>query len=271
MTLQGSGVQGGKQMIGAIAGDIIGSVYEGHNLKRTDFPLFGPQCHFTDDTVLTVAVADAIMTGSPYGEKLKEYYRYYPSVGYGGHFRKWAFSRDTKPYYSKGNGSAMRVSPVGFAFNTIEEVLDQAKRSAEVTHNHPEGIKGAQAVAGAIFLARTGKSKREIKAFIEKTFEYNLSEPLDEIRRYYRFDVTCPGSVPQAITAFLESNDYEDTVRKAISIGGDSDTIACIAGGIAQAFYGAAPEVIVQKVKTKLDNRLNEIVDQFMNQYRLVK
>jgi ADP-ribosylglycohydrolase len=258
-------------MLGAIAGDIIGSVYEGHDLKRTDFPLFDPRCRFTDDTVLTVAVADAIMTGAPYGQKLKEYYRYYPRAGYGAHFRRWAASEDTRPYYGMGNGSAMRVSPIGFAFDTLDEVMEQARRSAEVTHNHPEGIKGAQAVASAVFLARMGSSKEEIRTYIERTFEYDLSEPLDRIREHYRFDVTCPGSVPQAITAFLESNDFEDTIRKAVSIGGDSDTIACMAGGMAQAFYGTVPEVIVDKVKTILDSRLNAIVDQFMNRYCPVK
>lgn len=251
-------------MIGAIAGDIIGSVYERHNIKRVDFPLFDPRCRFTDDTVLTVAIADAILTGSSYGDKLKEYFRYYPNAGYGPGFRRWAASRRITPYYSQGNGSAMRVSPVGFAFDTLEEVLDQAKKSAKATHNHPEGIKGAQATAAAIFLARTGKSKKEIKGFIESTFEYNLSEPLDEIREYYRFDGTCKGSVPQAITAFLESNDFEDAVRKAISIGGDSDTIACIAGGIAEAYYKKVPDVIVERVKEILDQRLNNIVSEFI-------
>ena len=258
-------------MLGAIAGDIIGSVYERHNIKRTDFPLFDPRCHFTDDTVLTVAVADAIMTGAPYGQRLKEYYRYYPRSGYGAHFRRWAASDETKPYYSMGNGSAMRVSPVGFAFDTLDEVLEEARKSAEVTHNHPEGIKGAQAVASAVFLARTGRSKGEIRTYIEKTFEYDLREPLDEIRKYYRFDMTCPGSVPQAITAFLESNDFEDAVRKAVSIGGDSDTVACMAGGMAQAFYGAVPEFIAREVKNHLDNRINAIVNQFMSQYCSVK
>ena len=254
-------------MIGAIAGDIIGSVYEGHNIKRTDFPLFGPWNRFTDDTVLTVAVADAIMTGAPYSEKLREYYRYYPRAGYGGYFRKWAASDDIRPYYSKGNGSAMRVSPVGFAFDTLDEVMEQAKQSAEVTHNHPEGIKGAQAVASAIYLARTGHSKDEIKVYIERTFDYNLSEPLDEIRRYYRFDPTCPGSVPQAIIAFLESENYEDTVRKAISIGGDSDTIACMGGGIAHAFYKAIPPQITEEVLKVLDDRLKGITQKFMGRY----
>jgi ADP-ribosylglycohydrolase len=251
-------------MIGAIAGDIIGSVYERHNLRRTDFLLFDLWCHFTDDTVLTVAIADAIMTGVPYGEKLKEYYRYYPRAGYGGHFRKWAASDNTAPYYSKGNGSAMRVSPVGFAFNTLDEVLEEAERSAIVTHNHPEGIKGAQAVAAAVFLARGEKDKESIKKYIEETFEYGLSDPLDEIRKSYRFDATCAGSVPQAIIAFLESEGFEDAIRKAISIGGDSDTIACITGGIAEAYYGKIPDHILSKTFDILDERLSRVVRKFM-------
>jgi len=252
-------------MIGAIAGDIIGSVYERHNIKRTDFPLFDPWSRFTDDTVLTVAIADAILTGSSYVDKLKEYFRYYPDAGYGPGFRRWAASERITPYYSQGNGSAMRVSPVGFAFDTLEQVLEEAKKSAEVTHNHPEGIKGAQATASSIFLARTGKSKKEIKVFIESTFGYNLSEPLDEIRKYYRFDVTCKGSVPEAITAFLESNDFEDAIRKAISIGGDSDTIACIAGGIAEAYYGKIPDHIQRSVFLFLDERLKRVIQEFGN------
>lgn len=256
-------------MIGAIAGDIIGSVYERHNLKRVDFPLFDPRCRFTDDTVLTVAVADAILTGSDCAGKLREYFRLYPNRGYGPGFSRWAASNRSSPYYSMGNGSAMRVSPVGFAFDTLDEVLEQAKRSAEVTHNHPEGINGAQAVASAVFLGRTGNSKEEVKAYIERTFGYNLSEPLDEIRRSYRFDMTCPGSVPQAIIAFLESNDFEDAVRKAISIGGDSDTIACMAGGIAQAFYGGIPKEIEDKVRSLLDQRLNRVLTEFATQHCL--
>jgi len=255
-------------MIGAIAGDIIGSVYERHNIKRVDFPLFDPRCRFTDDTVLTVAIADAILTGSSYSDKLKEYFRYYPNAGYGPGFRRWAASRRITPYYSQGNGSAMRVSPLGYAFDTLEEVLEQAKKSAKVTHNHPEGIKGAQSTAAAIFLARTEKSKREIKGFIESTFGYNLSKPLDEIREYYRFDGTCKGSVPQAITAFLESNDFEDAVRKAISIGGDSDTIACIAGGIAESYYGEIPDHVKTRVFQILDERLKRVIQEFSKLYR---
>ena len=254
-------------MIGAIAGDIIGSIYEWNNVRTTGFPLFSDHCSFTDDTVLTVAVADSIIRDTGYTEKLKEYYSYYPHAGYGGMFRRWAASADMGPYNSWGNGSAMRVSPVGFAFDTLDGVLEEAKRSAEVTHDHPEGIKGAQATASAIFLARTGKSKDEIGKYVEDTFKYDLGETIDEIRKYYTFDVSCQGSVPQAITAFLESNDFEDAIRKAVSIGGDSDTIACITGGIAQAFYGGVPDEIREKVLRILDARLSEVVHQFMDKY----
>jgi len=256
-------------MIGAIAGDIIGSVYEWHNIKTTNFPLFDKGCTFTDDTVLTVAIADAILNCSDYGEKLKEYFKLYPGRGYGAHFGKWAAHGPGKPYYSMGNGSAMRVSPVGFVFNTVDEVLKEAQKSAEPTHNHPEGIKGAQAVACAIFFARKGTNKEEIKGYIERNFDYSLSESLDEIRKYYRHDETCPGSVPQAIRAFLESNDYEDAIRKAISIGGDSDTIACITGGISQAYYKKVPNAIIKRVKKILDQRLNNIVSKFTIKYGL--
>jgi len=256
-------------MIGAISGDIIGSVYERHNIRRVDFPLFDPRCRFTDDTVLTVAVADAILTGSSYGDKLKEYFRYYPNAGYGPGFRRWAASRRITPYYSQGNGSAMRVSPVGFAFDTLEQVLEQAKKSAEVTHNHPEGIKGAQATASSVFLARRGATKEEIKTYVENNFNYDLNETLDQIRIYYKHDQTCPGSVPQAITAFLESNDYEDAIRKAISIGGDSDTIACIAGGIAEAFYKRIPDQIRNKVFQILGDQLKKVVQEFSEKYLL--
>jgi ADP-ribosylglycohydrolase len=251
-------------MIGAIAGDIIGSVYEWHNIKTTDFPLFTPNCRFTDDTVLTVAIADSILTGTNYVLKLKEYYHLYPNAGYGGSFKSWAESGSAEPYNSWGNGSAMRVSPVGFAFNTIEEVLEQAKKSAEVTHHHPEGIKGAQATASAVFLARTGQSKEEIKKYIEKIFHYNLDTSLDLIRPTYSFDVSCQGSVPQAIRAFLESDSYEDAVRKAVSLGGDSDTITCITGGIAQAYYKEIPAFIAEKVRIILDDRLNKVLDEFI-------
>jgi ADP-ribosylglycohydrolase len=256
-------------VIGAIAGDIIGSVYERHNIKQTDFPLFHPQCRFTDDTVLTVAVADAILTGTDYAKKLKEYCRAYPSRGYGFNFYIWAASEDTGPYNSLGNGSAMRVSPVAYAGDTIGAVLIEARRSAEATHNHPEGIKGAQAVASAVYLARTGNTKEEIKSYVERNFGYDLDEPIDEIRKHYTYDVTCPGSVPQAIRAFLESDDFEDAVRKAISIGGDSDTIACIAGSIAHAYYGDLPEQIKRPVLEMLDAHLKQVIDRFCARYHV--
>ena len=250
-------------MLGAIAGDIIGSVYEALPIKTTDFPLFHPFCRFTDDTVLTVALADSLLHGVPFVGLLKQYFRAYPHVGYGGSFYEWAQSEDSRPYNSWGNGSAMRVSPVGFAFATLDDVLSQAKRSAEVTHDHPEGIKGAQAVASAVFLARTGQSKEQIKSYVERTFGYNLDIPLDEIRPTYEFEVSCQKSVPQAIRAFLESDDFEDAVRKAISLGGDSDTIACMAGGIAQAFYGGVPVAITTRVYEILDDRLGNLTRKF--------
>lgn len=256
-------------MIGAIAGDIIGSVYERHNIKIADFPLFNPSSTFTDDTVLTVAIADAILSGSGYSGKLKEYYWLYPERGYGPGFRRWAAAGRTTPYHSNGNGSAMRVSPVGLAFDSLEEVLREAKRSAEVTHNHPEGIKGAQAVASAVFLARKGASKEEIKTYVRETFHYNLNETIDSLRLHYRFDMTCEGSVPQAISAFLESEGYEDAIRKAISIGGDSDTIACIAGGIAEAFYRGAPQNIADFALAKLDDALREVIAMFEQTYSI--
>lgn len=267
LTLNCNYFLGSSDMIGAIIGDIIGSVYEWNNIKRTDFPLFTNHSRFTDDTVLTVAIADALLHKASYTEKLKEYYRYYPDAGFGGSFSQWAASDNMEPYNSWGNGSAMRVNPVGYAFNTLEQVLEEAKRSAEVTHNHPEGIKGAQATGATIFLARTGSTKDEIFKFIEETFSYNMRESIDSIRQHYTFDVSCQGSVPQAIRAFIESDGYEDAIRKAISIGGDSDTIACIAGGISEAFYKEIPVDIKRQALNRLDKRLNNIVNQFTEHY----
>lgn len=254
-------------MIGAIAGDVIGSAYEFNNTKTTDFELFTADSAFTDDTVMTVAVADCILNGKDYTTTFKEYGRKYPHAGYGGMFRRWLNSANSQPYNSYGNGSAMRVSPVGFAFASLEDVLTEAKRSAEVTHNHPEGIKGAQAVAAAIFLARQQEDKLKIKDYIEKTFGYNLHQSIEEIRPGYRFDETCQGSVPQAIVAFLESESFEDAVGKSVSLGGDSDTIACIAGGIAQAYYGQVPSGIVDAVRKRLDSELLAIIDRFNQKY----
>jgi ADP-ribosylglycohydrolase len=254
-------------MIGAIAGDIIGSVYERRGIKSKDFPLFSQGCRFTDDSVLTIALADTIITGTGYEKLMKEYYHRYPHAGYGGMFRRWAQDPDNKPYNSFGNGSAMRISPVGFAFETLEDVLEKARLYTEITHNHPEGIKGAQAAAAAIFMARTGGSKGDIRRFIEDTYHYDLSRTLDEIRPGYGFDVTCQGSVPEAIIAFLESTSYEDAIRNAISLGGDSDTQACITGGIAQAFYGGIPKHIEDAALAILDNHLRSVAVQFMLRY----
>jgi len=256
-------------MLGAIAGDIIGSSYEWHYTKSTDFELFTLDSRFTDDTVLTVAVADCILHGKDYAAAFKEYGRRHPYAGYGSMFLQWLDSDSPAPYNSFGNGSAMRVSPVGFAFSSLETVLREAERSAAVTHNHPEGIKGARAVAACIFLARSGESKEMIKKYVEDTFGYDLSPTLDEIRPHYRFDETCQRSVPQAITAFLESKDYEDAVRKAVSLGGDSDTLACMAGGIAQAYYKEVPGYIVEKVRGLLDGDLLAVIDEFNERYRL--
>lgn len=258
-------------MIGTIAGDIIGSVYEGYPIKTKDFPLFHRNCSFTDDSVLTIAIASAILNDRDYGNSIWEMGRRYPNAGYGGSFIRWLQSRERKPYNSWGNGSAMRVSPVGFAFNTIETVLLEAASTAEITHNHPEGIKGAQATALAVFLARTVKDKNRIRAEVAERFGYNISRTVTEIRPYYRFDVSCQGTVPEAIIAFLDSDSYEDAVRNAISFGGDSDTLACITGGIAEAYYGPVPTFIRNKVRESLTDELWTITEKFCQRYKTEK
>ncbi len=254
-------------MLGAIGGDIIGSVYEGRNVKSADSqPLFHEHSRPTDDTVLTLAVAEWLLNDVPEDlpRYLKSWFRKYPNVGFGASFIQWAGSLQTVPYGSWGNGSAMRVSPVGHAFNALDEVLLVAKKSAEVTHNHPEGIKGAQAVAAAVFLARSKWPKVHIQEFVERTFGYDLGISLDEIRHSYSFDVSCQGSVPQAIRAFLEGDNYEDSVRRAISIGGDSDTIACIAGGIAHAFYGKLPQKIEFELFARINDDMERVIEEFV-------
>ncbi|PZV13089.1 MAG: hypothetical protein DCF20_16250 [Pseudanabaena sp.] len=250
-------------MLGAIVGDIVGSIYEFNNHRSKDFPLFGEDCKFTDDTVLTIAVADCLMNNGNYTEYIKNYARKYTGRGYGGRFRQWISSERMEPYNSWGNGSAMRVSAVGFAYNDLEAVMNEAKRSAEVTHNHSEGIKGAQATAVAIFMARKGQSKEQIKAAIAQSFGYDLNRTVDEIRPTYIFNESCQETVPEAIIAFLESNDFEDAIRNAISLGGDSDTLACITGGIAEAFYGGVPEDIAIKALSYLDSNMREVVEKF--------
>lgn len=256
-------------MLGAIIGDIIGSVHEGAGTKTKDFPLFVRRSTFTDDTVLTVAVADWILTGQDLVDVLHSYYCAHPRRGYGGSFRDWAQNRSRTPYNSFGNGSAMRVSPVGFAFDKIEDVLLQAEQSAAVTHNHPEGIRGAQAAAAATYYARSIKDKGQIRRILESTFGYDLGITVDQIRPEYSFDVSCQGTVPQAIVAFLDSTSYEDAVRNAISLGGDADTLACITGGIAEAFYGGVPNELAIEARRLLDPALADVVRQFRNRFGL--
>jgi len=252
-------------MIGAIIGDIIGSIYEWRNIKTKDFQLFGKGCRFTDDSVMTIAVAEALMNGGTpedYVKAMKRFGKMYPNAGYGGHFRKWLRTDVSEPYNSWGNGSAMRVSPVGWRFDSLEETENAAEISAAVTHNHPEGIKGAQATASAIFLARTGKSKNEIKVYIENKYGYDLTRTLDDIRPAYKFDVSCMGTVPEAIIAFLESADFEDAIRNAVSLGGDSDTLTAITGSIAEAAYGV-PETIRDKAVSLLDEPFLEVLNRW--------
>lgn len=249
-------------MLGAIFGDITGSVYEHNNLKSTDFIFFTKNSRFTDDSVMTIATMEALLREKDFSKAYRKWYRKYPDVGYGTRFSKWAQSEEKCGYNSFGNGSAMRVSPIGYWFDGLEETLEMAKASALVTHNHSEGIKGAQAVAAAIYLARTKKDKELIKEYIENKFRYVLSESVENIRRWYRFDVSCQGSVPEAITCFLESTDFEDAIRKAISIGGDSDTIGCITGSIAEAYYGI-DDSLAKNTKEKLTSEMLEIVDEF--------
>ncbi|MDD2371188.1 MAG: ADP-ribosylglycohydrolase family protein [Firmicutes bacterium] len=260
-------------MLGAIIGDIVGSVYEWNNIKSTDFPLFVNSSSFTDDTVMTIAVGDALLSIS--GKDLDDdvvvrhsiqkslilYGKSYPNVGYGSRFRNWIFSENHIPYNSYGNGSAMRVSSVAYFALDLEDALRLARLSAEVTHNHLEGIRGAEAIAGCIYLAKSGEGKDVIRDFVQKEF-YSLDFTLNEIRDDYQFDVTCQGSVPQAICAFLEGKSFEDVIRLAVSIGGDSDTIAAIAGSIGEAFYGV-PDDLKIEVKSRLDPWLNGVVGKF--------
>lgn len=270
-------------MLGAIIGDTVGSIYEFDNIKTKDFNLFSKEMFFTDDTVMTIAVAEAIMNGGKhqhYVECMKRWGLLYFNKGYGGHFREWLTLEleDSGPYNSWGNGSAMRVSPCGWVAKLdipIEDGIKQtenlAKVSSEVTHNHPEGIKGAQATAVSIFYMRHGKSKNAINEYkeilkneIEKRYNYDLNFTLDEIRPSYRFDVSCQGTVPQAIVAFLESTDFEDAIRNAISIGGDSDTLAAITGSIAEAAYGI-PNEIKEKAMGYLDDKIKEAYDKWID------
>ena len=266
-------------MYGAILGDIIGSPYEfDRGNKSKDFPLFSRNSKFTDDSVMTLAVADAFLPIAPNTDdaeirrrlvrSMQTYGRKYPYAGYGGMFRRWLKDSKPQPYGSYGNGSAMRVSSAGWLFDNLETVRHMARLSAEVTHNHPEGIKGAEATASAIFLARTGSTKAEIKTYIEANFHYDLSRSCDEIRPTYRHMESCQETVPEAITAFLEGRSFEDVIRTAVSLGGDCDTLTCIAGSIAEAFYGV-PEELKAECCKRLPEDLPEVLrrfDEILNQ-----
>lgn len=259
-------------MIGAIAGDIIGSPYEFdyNNIKTTKFPLWNPNCSFTDDSIMSLAIASALMMSQDNKtdfeqeavSSMRRFGLRYPYAGYGTRFSAWLVEDDPQPYDSWGNGSAMRVSAIGWAFDSLEETEEYAMRSARVTHNHPEGIKGAQATAAAVFLARTGSGKKDIRTYIEQRFNYDFSRTLDDIRPDYHHVESCQKTVPESMTAFFESDGYEDAIRKVISIGGDSDTTACICGSIAEAYYGM-PKEIETEARNKLDPFLLEVLDRW--------
>lgn len=260
-------------MYGAILGDIIGSPYEfDRGNKSKDYPLFSPNSAYTDDSVMTLAVADAFLSLSPEAadkdirrrliQSMQTYGRKYPYAGYGGMFRRWLKDSNPQPYGSYGNGSAMRVSSAAWLFDDLETVRHMAQLSAEVTHNHPEGIKGAEAIASAIFLARAGSTKAEIKNYIEQQFHYDLSRTCDEIRPTYRHVESCQETVPESIPAFLEGNSFENVIRTAVSLGGDCDTLTAIAGSIAEGFYGV-PEELKQQCRERLPEDLRKVLQRF--------
>jgi ADP-ribosylglycohydrolase len=253
-------------MLGALIGDMVGSRFEWHNYKARDFEFCHADCRATDDSVLTIATAQALLDHIPFGEAYRSNYRRYPNAGYGRSFAAWAQGESPGGYNSFGNGSAMRAGPVGWYGSTLDKVMELARQSALPTHNHPEGIRGAQAVASAVFLARHGKGKDQIKRAVEQHFGYALDLTPDQIRPGYQFDVTCQGSVPQALSCFLYSSDFEDAIRTAVSIGGDSDTIACICGTIAEASYGGISEPLVSWCLAKLDVFQRQLVKRFRHE-----
>ena len=269
-------------MLGAIIGDIVGSPYEfdENNIKTKDFPLFSKYSYFTDDTVMTVTVAEALLNAGTMAslneirasvvKQMQSWGLRYPNAGYGVRFMRWLTARNPQPYNSWGNGSAMRVSSVGWLYDSLERTLDVAKATADVTHNHPEGIKGAQATAAAIYLSRNGKDRSEIRAYIEKTFGYDFSRTCDDIRPTYRHVESCQETVPEALTAVWEGKDFEDTIRLAVSLGGDSDTLTCIAGGVAEAIWGV-PEEIKLKALSRLPEEMNVVYEAIVRRGRFGK
>ena len=250
-------------MLGAIAGDIIGSTYEFNAIKTKEFELFPKESKFTDDTVLSMAIAKSILDGEPYLKNIVDFGLQYFYASYGSFFRTWLQEDKHEPYNSWGNGSAMRVSPVAWSFDLESKVLREARRTAQITHNHPEGIKGAEATALAIFMARNKRSKEEIRERISKEFEYDLDRTVNEIRPNYSFEVSCQKSVPESIICFLDSTSFEDCIRNCISLGGDADTMGAIAGGIAEAYYGGVPDEIAEKVYELLPENFIEILERF--------
>jgi ADP-ribosylglycohydrolase len=254
-------------MLGSIIADVIGSEYEWDRVKYKNFELFREYSTYTDDSVMTISTAFSLLHNVNYGKCYRAFARAYPNRGYGGMFQKWIESDTMGPYNSFGNGSAMRVSPIGFAFNTQDEIMEEAKKSAEVSHSHPEGILGAQATAMAIFLARQKLPREDIRAKLTELFGYDLNRTCDQIRPEYSFNETCQETVPQAIIAFLDSTDYEDAVRLAISLGGDSDTLACITGGIAQAYYPMIPKIMAVTVLNMLPKSFLRIILDFDKKY----
>jgi ADP-ribosylglycohydrolase len=256
-------------VIGAIVGDFVGSVHEFRAPKTKDFPLLDPRCHLTDDSILTLAVAEWILHRTDLVTRFHQLVATYPDAGWGGMFLQWAIARRRSPYGSFGNGSAMRASPTGWAFESLDETLAAAADSARVTHDHPEGIKGAQATAAAVYLARTTRDKALIRAEITQRFGYDLNRTVDSIRPHYGFDETCQRTVPEAIVAFLDSTDFEDAIRNAISLGGDADTLACITGGIAHAYYRSVPEELAKVVLAEVPEALRTVWDDFRERYRV--
>ena len=259
-------------MLGAIAGDIIGSMYESLGEKRYEFPLFPEGARFTDDTAMTIAVAQAILTDRDYAKAMRAVGRKYPLAGYGKAFGEWLLDPELQPPYgSWGNGGAMRASPIGLSAASVEEALAEAERSAAPSHNHPEGVKGAQAVALALFLARRHESKDTIRAEIAGRFGYDMARTVAGIRPGYSWDVSAALSVPEAILCFLDADDFEAAVRNAVSLGGDADTMACMAGAIAEAWWGGVPEPIAAEVRRRLPEEFLEVLAQFSARYPLAR
>jgi ADP-ribosylglycohydrolase len=254
-------------MLGAIAGDMIGVPWESLGEKRYDFPLFTEFSRFSDDSVMTLAVAHALLERRDYAETLREFGRRYPAIGYGGHFERWIYDDSMAPYNSYGNGGAMRASPIGYVAHSAEEVLAEAARCAAPTHNHPEGIQGAQAVALSVFLARSGASKADIRREVATRLGYDLERTVADIRPAYTFDVAAARSVPEALICFLDAQDFEGAIRNAISLGGDADTMACIAGAIAEAHWGGVPEAIAVEVRSRLPVELLGILERFRTRF----